>query len=713
MNRPVFNKTNIFRAFLLLAFIASVFYMMTVKRADSFHYSYNIEDFNSSDGAVRSPQSSIFADTYMLSVGYESDTDVTYCIQLGSDNEVRGTLSAKSSMGVENIPFNADIDCDHVYFIFYDSSASLKLSQVMLTGTKPLNNDIYVNIIFLFCILLALWILAGSYKKLSAKEKLVLFILLGSMILLNLIPLEDNIRFSGDIRFHLTRINGIKDCIETGQLPAVLFPNSFNGHSEIGALYPNLFLYPVALLRVLGISLLTANKVMVYVINILTVIIAYKCIKTITADKLNAAIAASVYSLFPYRMFVMTASGSAAGRGFALMFLPLFVAGLYRLVRTDLSYRDNKAFYINNILMMTIGAAGIVNSHILCFIMTALFAVAFCIFNIKYVFRRDTLLSLLSGAFLTLFLGLTSISLLLGYIDSGLNIGYLEHDLYIKLDSVSEFMRNPWTIYMTAVLILTVAVFKINKKKLGKGLLVSLILLVVISVLTLNIIPYDYLMQFPLAEKILSTFQNMKRLYFISAILNTYCIMRVLEECKLSRIRKWAAAYIFITLIGCAAMSASEYLRHEPLVDSLVAYTEHEGALEYLPEGSVVDDFRSNSAYISDESALNVIYYDKEGYDATVSYTCSADGVYAELPMFYYRDTKCQDENGEYLPISIGNKNHVRIYFEKTDTPKSMHIFYWVNPVYTLMLAMSLIGYALIFSLLLVSYFRKKALGVI
>lgn len=696
----------IIRLFIIIGLVCGSVKLLTTELEKSYSYTYDLTQFGGQEGKLRSPQSAVNEGEYDFEIVYKAAKDISYSVQMGSDDELTGVLPACGSYSRYIINFETEVGTDNLYLNLYDDAQALTLKSVKLIGDESLYADVYVRLIILIINCIAAWIVVNIFFDADRQKRYAILILLFAVTFLNMIHAEGIIRFSGDIRFHLTRINGVKDSIEDGMFPAIIFPHSFHGHGEIGALYPNAFIYPFAIIRVMGVSLMMTYKILTYLINVFTVLIAYKCAKSLTENRIYRAIAATVYSVYPYRMFVMTASGSAAGRGFAIMFLPLMIAGIHRIVSTDKDYKEDKKYFISSILMLAIGASGILNSHVLCFIIAVIMAVIICIRYYKNMLKVQTLGSLAISAIICIALGSMSIALLLGYIDSGLNIGYLEHDLYIKLDSVKEFLRSPWNIFTFFLAAGTIAIHILNRKKMSKNIVISIIGLVLIAVMSTDLIPYYRLMKYDWIDQILSTFQNMKRLYFVSEILVALCTIKALEVCANKRQRFVFGGAVLVVLYVCSFYTGLDYVHSGFLADPVVAYTEHEGALEYLPEGTEVSDFTSNVAYVSDESALKVISYEKDGYDAEVYYTCSREGVYADLPMFYYRDTKCVDGKGNELPVETGDKNHVRIFFEKTDEIKCIRVFYDINPIYTYIFALCLLCTAAM--LVVLAVYKKR-----
>ena len=164
-----------------------------------------------------------------------------------------------------------------------------------------------------------------------------------------------------DLRFHLLRIEGIRDALLAGQFPVRISPIFYNGYGYATSIfYGELFLYFPALLRVIGFSMAESWCTFLVAMNIATAVICYYCGKKIFCDDLIAVVVSLLYTLCPYRL-VDIYTRAAIGEATAITFLPLLVYGLYRILTQDTSEKSYKHAY----LPMVVGLTGVIHSHTL------------------------------------------------------------------------------------------------------------------------------------------------------------------------------------------------------------------------------------------------------------------------------------------------------------------------------------------------------------
>ena len=100
-------------------------------------------------------------------------------------------------------------------------------------------------------------------------------------------------------------------------------------------MYSDVFLYPAAVLRILGFSLQTSYKVYVASITAATVGITFYALRKMFRSDCAALLGTALYTLSFYRLtnvFVRAAVGEYT----AMAFLPLVVYGLWRIYRHPL-----------------------------------------------------------------------------------------------------------------------------------------------------------------------------------------------------------------------------------------------------------------------------------------------------------------------------------------------------------------------------------------
>lgn len=119
-------------------------------------------------------------------------------------------------------------------------------------------------------------------KEINHKSKIVILLILIALFVSY--PLyNDYLVYSHDINFNLVRIEGLKEALGNGQIPARIHPIENNGYGyATSLLYPELFLYIPAILRLLNTSMVFTFKLFLILINIAAVGSMYVAVKKIS-----------------------------------------------------------------------------------------------------------------------------------------------------------------------------------------------------------------------------------------------------------------------------------------------------------------------------------------------------------------------------------------------------------------------------------------------
>ena len=156
-----------------------------------------------------------------------------------------------------------------------------------------------------------------------------------------------------DLAFHLSRIVGIKNGFDIGELLVKVDPGYFNGYGYAnGLFYPDIFLYIPAILVYFGMKVVTAYKILLLLCTIFTALFMYMCVKGISKSRYAAVISMIIYTLASYRVGDAY-SRSDLGETLAFVFFPLVILGIYKII-----YENYKQWYI-----LTFGIAAIFLSH--------------------------------------------------------------------------------------------------------------------------------------------------------------------------------------------------------------------------------------------------------------------------------------------------------------------------------------------------------------
>lgn len=700
--QPMSRKKIIaFSLFILCIFVSIVSLRYQIKSGHS--YSYCVNDFAYNDNHFRSPGTILDAGQYILNLSVNS-SDSIHCVIATSDSTVNDSY-VEPNENASYIPFILPKDADNLYIHLYSSDANTTIQSATITSDKWINIDgfYWFALTWLLFIIICCYIIPKNYINFDNHDSLfVLGIMSFTFIYISVLEFEPLVRFGTDTRFHLLRIEGLRDGLKSGQFPVVLYPNAYNGFGEIGALYPNLFLYPAAILRLFGVSLLSAYKTTIYAINIATILVSYFSAKTIVRDRIACSVILLLYTLFPYRLYVMGYSSSALGRGISMCFLPLVFSGLYNILKNHSKDLSN---YITYIIMLSVGVSGILNSHLLNFVITVVFILLTCIIFYKQVLYKNTVIALLISAVISCLLSLSFITLLFQYYFSGLNLSYLKFNIYDKLFSPAEALFSPWNTALILYILITILVHKYYKQKLPTYVLYFIIISFLFSFMATSLFPWKILLANPILNSAISTLQNSKRLYFLTSLCSSFLAGLCIAIAK-SKKHKYLLSILFISIsIICTIKPYKEHFSCDPLLDSATGFLEKE-QLEYLPDGATPQDFQSNVASVSDESAINVISYTKQGADVYFEYTCSKDNVYADLPMFYYNGGQFAEGSNGKANIYMGPKHNVRVILEKTDIPSYIRIGFRVPKIHYISGLVNMI-FIILLLIFITAYYRN------
>lgn len=135
-----------------------------------------------------------------------------------------------------------------------------------------------------------------------------------------------------DLIFHLYRIDGLAEGLKSGQFPVRFQGTQLNGLMyPVSIMYGDLFLYFPAILRCMGLSVYTAYKAYMVVVNAFCAVTTYIVFRRMFQSRAIGVLASCLWTLSAYRLFTDTWLRSAVGEYTALAFLPMIIYGLYSL----------------------------------------------------------------------------------------------------------------------------------------------------------------------------------------------------------------------------------------------------------------------------------------------------------------------------------------------------------------------------------------------
>ena len=455
-------------------------------------------------------------------------------------------------------------------------------------------------------------------KAETINKKIILLlalIWLASCLPLFLHGIDD--RGGQDLSFHLLRIEGIVEGLESGQFPVRIQPNWLEGYGyATGIFYGDLLLYLPAVLRILGLPILLSYKIYAATINLLTVLVAHWSFKRIFKAESSALVCTAVYTLATYRL-VNVYVRQAVGEYSAMIFLPLIAAAVYGLYTE--AVEDWKE-YSSNSIMLAIGMSGLIYTHMLTTEMTVIVLACVCIFFFKKTFRKNTLRAYGRAVWLTLLLGA---AFLVPFIDYYINVPVVITSGLTEVNAIQQegvhildffyIFKNPFGssysgieynrdglmllsvgLVMLATLAVAIVLLVIRRREADRRLLPFTIFSAVSLWVSSNLFPWDFIAYSVPGGTFLAQVQFPWRYLVIADVFLTLLLGVVLEELK------EAGRYIIPAIIGIQLMLTVVFFGYYVAYADLHTFdsveelnTTYIGGEEYLRTGTDLEELLS------------------------------------------------------------------------------------------------------------------------
>ena len=209
--------------------------------------------------------------------------------------------------------------------------------------------------------------------------------------------------------FHLARLENLRSALMTGQVPARVGGFSYNGFGALTSVfYPDVFLYPFALMRMLGATQVYTVHVLFICIHLASGLSMFSAARRMTGNEESAACAAVFYVLALYRLSNLYIR-FALGEALAMVFLPLFFEGIWRVAWDD-----------GNPVTLGVSAACIFLSHMITTLLCAGWALGIFLVRFRWLCRNRRWLRIVQGGMLAGVLSLFQIVPFLMYSAQGI-----------------------------------------------------------------------------------------------------------------------------------------------------------------------------------------------------------------------------------------------------------------------------------------------------
>lgn len=559
--------------------------------------------------------------------------------------------------------------------INYSGEGTLTVKKFSFAPYTLFYTDTYFLIAVFLLLHLVGWLYVRSGRRLS-QEKLVDYAVILGVALLATTPLMQTYLYNADdLCYHLARLEGLKDGILDGQvIPVNILPDGLQNNGYMNALYPYLFLYIGAFLRICRVSLAFSYKVLIFLANLGSAACAYVAVKSMVKSRRSVILSVVLYTLMPYR-FTNILSRGDLGETIALVFWPLVIAGLYHVVMGD----RKKWHYL------VIGFTGALQSHILSVVYVAAVCVVTVLLYCVRIVRERRYMEIVKAAGLTVLLNAWYlVPFLYYYFNEELNkevlrwSGYFEQSINLSnmTQTLSLYNKQYFSLGLALLGCLGIGIVYLLCERRGRvngadGFLLYLLTLGAWFVfLSTGYFPSRALMASDFFSNIATMLQFPWR--FLGPA--SACLLFVgAAGLAWSQLLKPYRNLIFAMLVSLnllVIVSVPADNNHVPYKNAeSVASKGQETKLVanvglfYPHEWRLMDatDVRlTRSVVMSDINYVSVRDFKKEGTKAAVSYTAQSDDAFIELPLQNYLGYRAVDELGQPVEIEQGEGGRMR-----------------------------------------------------
>ncbi|MBD5522412.1 MAG: hypothetical protein HDR03_14515 [Lachnospiraceae bacterium] len=633
--------------------------------------------------------------TYTIDFKYEADQDDNVIELWEQDSKIAG-WSLESGKNTFSTDFTLAKDAKQLTVkLNFGGKGAFIIQKLSLTPATLFYTDTYFMIAVFLLLNLAGYYLYNRHKENPIpQDKLVDACIIIGVALLATSPMFSTYLYNGDdLCYHLARMEGIKDGILDGQVPVIIMPDALKGNGYLNAMYPYLFLYIGAFLRICRVSIALSYKVVIFLSNLGAALCAYYAFRSMTSSRRSVILAVVLYTLMPYR-FTNIFSRGDLGETLALTFWPLVVAGVYHIMLGE----RKKWFYL------VLGFSGVLQSHIL----SATFVVGFCVIAglvfIVNIWNEKRYIEIGKAAGMSILLNLWFIvPFLFYYFQGDLGTGILRWSNYFEqsinpsnfTQSISLYNKQYFSLGLPLIGCLGIAVLYIVCERTKKHTKMDgyLAFLVVMGCM----LAYMSTGYFPSMEMCKNEFFKsvLTMLQFPWRFLGPSCACILFAGgiwLSKSELLKPYRNLIFALLIGLNLLTIQTVPTdniHMPYDSSAATASKgHDSKMAanigiFYPHewrlNGIEDERLVTSVIVSDLSHVNVSDYNKKGTKVNAVYTADTDGTYIELPVLNYAGYRAYDENGNKMKIVDGDHNRIRLML--TGDGKEHRIYVRFGPV--------------------------------
>lgn len=465
-----------------------------------------------------------------------------------------------------------------------------------------------------------------------------------------------------DISYHTNRIIAISDELKAGHFPVLIYSNLLDGFGYASPLfYPELFLYIPSILTAFGLNFLTSYKLFTMLTTFFTLLFTFYSANHIFKKKNIAWTITILYGTSFYRLADVYERG-AIGEVLAIVFLPIIICGLYEII-----FGENKKWWI-----ICFGIFGLINSHVLTFVMSIILIITICLINVVRIFKdKKRLITLIIAGVISILL---IFSFVLPYleqsnsdkfnVDEKIYSGAFLQSYSVSLKElinnrfgIGDFYKGIGTILLILPVFIIVCKDRDNQTKFMKQLFgIGLVVLFAST----SIFPWEALcnkfnsittLQFPYRLNIIST--------MLFSFVGGYALCQIIgNKLELNKL-----VYILLILFTLSLLSSlntnSGNFTEETIINSAPV-----GNGEYKPYALKQKDTKVHNIANEEE-----IEFTRISSKMQFEYTNKEDEMIIHIPLAYYKGyiAYLEDENGNKTELTLEEEPKTKNVIVKND----------------------------------------------
>lgn len=521
------------------------------------------------------------------------------------------------------------------------------------------------------------------FKKHSTKIIVFSFFLV-SILLSSFLIKGDIFYFAIDYPFHFNRVLGVAEALKQGEFFNTIDFNTMGGLGYLNPIfYSNIFLYPFAILKILGLSNISVITCIIFFTYFLTQLVSFFSAKSYFKNNLDSLIFTLIFTFSSYHLFDITYRG-AIGELFGLMMLPM---PLFAFLNIQFK-NDYKKWWVLSLGLLLV----FINHNITTLLLIVLFIILYNLNIYKNKnFKEITITFIKSGIFFIIISLFYTIPMLFSSMSQEFNVAVnsafnlSDTTKLIEYLPFNEFLfnsilNNPIGLHIGLVGIFSILFGLIRFKKLNK-MSKQFLIIIIITISSM----YLFMDTGILDNSFLNIIQFSWRFYIIIIPMIGILFINILETFKNKKIidlSKKGSIIFYLIVIVLFKIIYSTFLlptvatndvNHTWYINNNKNYTYDIGAgREYLP--SVLEPKFNDYADLkelptkisSNKETTNIKNINKE-FSSIEFDVISKDMDIVEIPFIYYKDFFKVTSNGEPVKFEMSDNGLIQIKVKDND----------------------------------------------